>query len=144
MELDPATVQRAQGGDRSAQEAFLRRYAGPLHALIRRAGVPGDVEDLLNELLQRLIVALPKWRPGGPATLTTWVFTIAQRFVIDASRKRHLHLAPIEQGHAFVICDTDARTVEYLRVEYDIEASAQKIFDADLALNFGKRLFLGV
>ena len=44
----------------------------------------------------------------------------------------------------FVICDTDARTVEYLRVEYDIETSAQKIFDADLALNFGKRLFLGV
>jgi hypothetical protein len=25
-----------------------------------------------------------------------------------------------------------------------LEASAQKIFDADLALNFGKRLFLGV
>jgi diadenosine tetraphosphatase ApaH/serine/threonine PP2A family protein phosphatase len=44
----------------------------------------------------------------------------------------------------FVICDTDARTVEYVRVEYDIETSAQKIFDADLALNFGKRLFLGV
>ena len=36
------------------------------------------------------------------------------------------------------------RDVEYVRVEYDIQASAQKIFDADLALNFGKRLFLGV
>jgi diadenosine tetraphosphatase ApaH/serine/threonine PP2A family protein phosphatase len=44
----------------------------------------------------------------------------------------------------FVICDTGARTVEYLRVEYDIETAAQKIFDASLALNFGKRLFLGV
>jgi hypothetical protein len=29
-------------------------------------------------------------------------------------------------------------------VEYDIAASAQKIFDAALAPNFGKRLFLGV
>jgi hypothetical protein len=29
-------------------------------------------------------------------------------------------------------------------VAYDIETSAQKIFDADLALNFGRRLFLGV
>ncbi len=27
---------------------------------------------------------------------------------------------------------------------YDIETSAQRIFDAELALNFGKRLFLGV
>jgi len=44
----------------------------------------------------------------------------------------------------FVVHDTAARTVEYLRVEYDIQASAQRIFDADLALNFGKRLFLGV
>jgi diadenosine tetraphosphatase ApaH/serine/threonine PP2A family protein phosphatase len=44
----------------------------------------------------------------------------------------------------FVIHDTAVRTVEYVRVEYDIQASAQRIFDADLALNFGKRLFLGV
>ena len=27
---------------------------------------------------------------------------------------------------------------------YDIETSAQKIFEAELAPNFGKRLFLGV
>ena len=40
--------------------------------------------------------------------------------------------------------DSDERTVEYHRVPYDIETAAQKIFDADLALNFGKRLFLGV
>jgi diadenosine tetraphosphatase ApaH/serine/threonine PP2A family protein phosphatase len=44
----------------------------------------------------------------------------------------------------FVLYDTDARTVEFHRVAYDIETAAQKIFDADLALNFGKRLFLGV
>jgi diadenosine tetraphosphatase ApaH/serine/threonine PP2A family protein phosphatase len=44
----------------------------------------------------------------------------------------------------FVTYDTVRREVEYHRVPYDIESSAQKIFDADLALNFGKRLFLGV
>lgn len=44
----------------------------------------------------------------------------------------------------FVMYDTERREVEYFRVPYDIETSAQKIFDADLALNFGKRLFLGV
>jgi diadenosine tetraphosphatase ApaH/serine/threonine PP2A family protein phosphatase len=44
----------------------------------------------------------------------------------------------------FVIYDSDQRTVEFHRVAYDIEGAAQKIFDADLALNFGKRLFLGV
>jgi diadenosine tetraphosphatase ApaH/serine/threonine PP2A family protein phosphatase len=44
----------------------------------------------------------------------------------------------------FVVYDTEAREVEYHRVAYDIDTAAQKIFDADLALNFGKRLFLGV
>ncbi|MGC3998386.1 MAG: metallophosphoesterase family protein [Anaeromyxobacter sp.] len=44
----------------------------------------------------------------------------------------------------FVIYDSAAKTVEFHRVPYDVESSAQKIFDADLALNFGKRLFLGV
>jgi diadenosine tetraphosphatase ApaH/serine/threonine PP2A family protein phosphatase len=44
----------------------------------------------------------------------------------------------------FVVYDAIERIVEYHRVAYDIEASAQKIFDADLALNFGRRLFLGV
>lgn len=44
----------------------------------------------------------------------------------------------------FVVYDSEARTVEYHRVAYDIEKAAQRIFDADLAFNFGKRLFLGV
>jgi predicted phosphodiesterase len=45
---------------------------------------------------------------------------------------------------SFVMYDSERHEVEYFRIPYDIESSAQKIFDADLALNFGKRLFLGV
>ena len=44
----------------------------------------------------------------------------------------------------FVICDTGARTVEYVRVEYDIMSAAQRIYDAELSFNFGRRLFRGV
>jgi diadenosine tetraphosphatase ApaH/serine/threonine PP2A family protein phosphatase len=44
----------------------------------------------------------------------------------------------------FVTYDDQARRAEYHRVPYDIEASAQRIFDAQLAVNFGRRLFLGV
>jgi RNA polymerase sigma-70 factor (ECF subfamily) len=98
-ELDELTVRRAQAGDRSAQEAFLRRYAGPLHSLVRRCGVvPAETDDLVHDLLGRLIAALPRFQTGGAATLTTWVFTIAQRFMIDVSRKRHLELVPMEAG----------------------------------------------
>jgi len=44
----------------------------------------------------------------------------------------------------FVIHDTEERSVEYVRVPYDIETSAQRIFAAKVAANFGRRLFLGI
>ena len=44
----------------------------------------------------------------------------------------------------FTVYDSVKRTSKFHRVEYDIESSARRIFDADLALNFGKRLFLGI
>jgi diadenosine tetraphosphatase ApaH/serine/threonine PP2A family protein phosphatase len=75
---------------------------------------------------------------------------VAQKFGIRRGFKYMISVGSVGQPRdydnraCFVIYDSDARTVEYHRVEYDIESSAQKIFDADLALNFGKRLFLGV
>src|SRR5919106_1868970 len=75
---------------------------------------------------------------------------VAQKFGVRRGYKYIISVGSVGQPRdydnraCFVIHDTDARTVEYIRVEYDIETSAQKIFDADLALNFGKRLFLGV
>ena len=75
---------------------------------------------------------------------------VAQKFGIRRGYRYIISVGSVGQPRdydnraCFVICDATARTVEYLRVEYDIEKSAQKIFDAQLALNFGKRLFLGV
>ena len=75
---------------------------------------------------------------------------VAQKFVVRRGYKYIISVGSVGQPRdydnraCFVVHDTDARTVEYVRVEYDIETSAQKIYEADLALNFGKRLFLGV
>jgi len=43
-----------------------------------------------------------------------------------------------------VIFDTETKLFEFRRVEYDIKASAEKIFGTDLEPNFGHRLFIGV
>lgn len=40
--------------------------------------------------------------------------------------------------------DTLERCVEFLRVEYDIQTAAEKIFAKGLARRFGERLFIGV
>lgn len=42
------------------------------------------------------------------------------------------------------VYDTVTRRFEYRRVAYDVESAARKIFSSDLAVAFGKRLFLGV
>lgn len=97
-ELDPSTVRAAQRGHRAAQEAFVRRYAGPMRALARRGRVGADVDDTVHELLGKLLSALPKYSPDGPASLTTWVFTVAQRWLIDASRRPRLALVPLAQA----------------------------------------------
>ena len=45
---------------------------------------------------------------------------------------------------SYTVFDTETQTFEYLRVPYDIETSARKIFEADMERNFGNRLFMGV
>jgi diadenosine tetraphosphatase ApaH/serine/threonine PP2A family protein phosphatase len=45
---------------------------------------------------------------------------------------------------SYTVFDTDEKTFEFLRVPYDIDGAAQKIFDSNLERNFANRLFLGV
>jgi RNA polymerase sigma-70 factor (ECF subfamily) len=98
MELDRATLQRAQAGGKEAQSLFLRRYAGPLRALVRRLGGGGDLDDQLQELLLALLKALPRFRPEGPASLTTWVFAVAHRQLLAGRRRPRLQLVPLDEA----------------------------------------------
>jgi len=45
---------------------------------------------------------------------------------------------------ACVLYDTFARRLEFIRVDYDIETAAAKIFEMGLARRFGERLFNGI
>lgn len=45
---------------------------------------------------------------------------------------------------SFVIFDSEAKRLEFRRVEYDIETAADKILRARLERNFAHRLFIGV
>lgn len=128
MELDRLTLERAIRGDRSAQEAFLRRYVRPLHAFLRRAGPPGEADDLTQELLGKLLSVLPRFDPDGPAKLTTWVFTISHRWLLDEKKRRHLSLAPLDEGLAVV----DSNPGPDLRFEHKELARALEVAIAQL------------
>jgi diadenosine tetraphosphatase ApaH/serine/threonine PP2A family protein phosphatase len=45
---------------------------------------------------------------------------------------------------SFTIFDTENKRFEFKRTDYDIKASAEKIFNSELEPNFGHRLFIGV
>jgi diadenosine tetraphosphatase ApaH/serine/threonine PP2A family protein phosphatase len=83
--------------------------------------------------------------PGGDVSEV-----ISTRFVLRKGFKYVVSVGSVGQPRdgdnraCLVIYDDARREVAFHRAAYDIETSAQKIFDADLALNFGKRLFLGV
>ena len=75
---------------------------------------------------------------------------LGMRVDLDPARRYVVSVGSVGQPRdydpraCFVTYDTDRRLVEYHRVTYDIETAARKIYDAGLALNFGRRLFLGV
>src|SRR5436305_12781040 len=90
QQLDELTLRRAQRGDERAWRDLIERYQKPVHALIWRlmAGrARHRVEDLVQETFVRVLRALPRFDPNGPATLQTWMLTIATRLALNEMRR---------------------------------------------------------
>src|SRR5258706_15619766 len=88
--LDEVTLRRAQRGDERAWRDLIARYQQPVYALIWRllAGRPRHrVEDLVQETFVRVLRALPGFDPAGPASLQTWMLTIAARLALNELRR---------------------------------------------------------
>jgi RNA polymerase sigma-70 factor (ECF subfamily) len=105
MDLDPVTLSRAQQGQRAAQAVVLRRYAPTLRSLVRRfippsRGGQADVEDALQELMIKVLQALPQYRAERTASLGTWVFTVAHRWLLERSRGQRLEVVASTEGKA--------------------------------------------
>ena len=75
---------------------------------------------------------------------------VATKFVIRPEHRYIISVGSVGQPRdydnraSYTVYDTEERTFEFKRVAYDIDAAAQKIFQAELERNFGNRLFLGV
>jgi RNA polymerase sigma-70 factor (ECF subfamily) len=75
-------------GDARAYHAFLKELGAHLRAFLRRrlAGLPGEVEDLVQEIL--LAVHNQRHTYDASAPLTAWVHAIARYKLIDLLRRR--------------------------------------------------------
>jgi RNA polymerase sigma-70 factor (ECF subfamily) len=94
--MEVRTITRAQRGDGDAQALVLREVGGVVASLVRRLGERSQADDLLHDVFAHLLEVLPKFDPNGPAQLTSWAFTVAQRWLLMQRRKRPLQLVPLD------------------------------------------------
>jgi RNA polymerase sigma-70 factor (ECF subfamily) len=73
----------------SPPDATLIREHGP-RVFAMCARLAADPEDCYQEIWEKVLSALDRFDPQGPATLGTWIATIARRHLIDAHRRRQV------------------------------------------------------
>ena len=84
--LAPATVARAQGGDRAAMDRVLRALQAPLLAHVRTVTRDDALAaDVLQRVLLHVCRALPSLR--DPRWVRAWAWRIATREAVRAGRR---------------------------------------------------------
>ena len=87
LEVPPAVVAAATGGDRDALEELLRAVADDVRRLAQRMlWHPQDAEDATQEILVKVATRLSTFR--GDARVTTWVHRIAVNHLLTTRRRR--------------------------------------------------------
>ncbi len=128
-------------------------------------GSPGNVQEFdYVFVLEQARALLPLWDELSPVTFIghshlTKCFALSRHdaeevppgaFDLDPERKYVITVGSVGQPRdydarpCYGIFDTETRHFEHRRVVYPVEQAAERIFQARLAINFGKRLFLGV
>jgi len=85
-------VAAAQGGDRAALEALLRRHHDRVAALCTRLCGASDAPDATQEALIAVVRGLPRF--DGHAAFTTWLYRVTTNACLDELRRRRRRPLP--------------------------------------------------
>ena len=98
-ELGVEFIERCRARDPAALRQFVAQYQHMVFAYLSRTLGPGPhVQDIAQEVFLRASQALARFDAAGPASLSTWLLTIASRAASDARRRRRLRIVPTDQG----------------------------------------------
>ncbi|MGV3622904.1 MAG: RNA polymerase sigma factor [Archangium sp.] len=127
--MKPDVLERAQAGDRSAQREVLAEVGPRLAALVRRLGIEGDRDDQLQSLVMHVIEVLPKFRIDGSAQLTTWLHTVATRWLLMQRRKQGGSQFALDENDIElpVVAPEGPRVVEARTLEAALDAALTKL-----------------
>ncbi len=93
--MDPEVGYRLARGDRGALDDVYRGMALPVLGYLRRFVGRDDAEDVLQQTFLDVWRSAARFDPSR--SLSSWVFTIAQRRAIDHLRQRHATVVPVEE-----------------------------------------------
>ena len=121
-EIDNATVALCNAGDQAAYARFVQHYERAVMALLYRImGPNADIEDLAQEAFLRAFRALPRFLLDGPATISTWLLTIATRLALNDKRRARSNAVESSE-----IETRDPRTPEHSRSSAEIAAAIER------------------
>lgn len=76
IEIDPAIVRRAAGGDVRAHEIIYRAFSAPVYSIcLRFTRVPAQAEDLLQDTFIEVMRSIAGFR--GDAPIGSWIRRVA-------------------------------------------------------------------
>lgn len=134
MDPDELAIRRAQGGDAGAQAEILRRHSRSLrHLVARLGGRDGDVEDQMQDLYEKVLVALPRFRVSGPARLSTWIHTVAHHWLVSQRRRPAVRVVPLDEPEAMEVADDSASpdlSFERSQLRAALDAALNKLPEA--------------
>lgn len=82
---DLALVTLALGGDNKAKRQLIDQCLPMIYSVVRRMGIAHqEVNDLSHDVIVKLLRSLAQFK--GESKLSTWVFTLTRRMVIDHFR----------------------------------------------------------
>jgi len=86
----------AANGDQAALAEICTRLQGPVYRLaLRMLGDPDDAKDATQEILIKAVTHLSSFE--GRSALTTWVFTLASRHLMQLSQRPREQAATAEE-----------------------------------------------
>jgi RNA polymerase sigma-70 factor (ECF subfamily) len=108
---DLALVARAQGGDRHAMDALLRRHADRIHAVCRRVtGNEADAADAAQDAMIAIVRGLPRF--DGRSSFSTWAYRVASNASLDELRRRRRRPVLAAPDHDHVERPSDLAVVD--------------------------------
>jgi RNA polymerase sigma-70 factor, ECF subfamily len=130
----------AQGGDRLALAAFIRRSQAEVWRLCAYLVDRQAADDLTQEVYLRAWTALPGWR--GQASARTWLLAIARRTCAHANRRRGWPLiSPVEPApgdHQVLPDPADAVLLTQLLSGLDPQRRAAFVLTQLLGLSYAE------